>query len=43
MPGSMDLSPTFYFYEIDTPLRTFVASHPNLVRHCNSIYAAVKG
>ncbi len=32
-----------HFYEIDTPLRAFVASHPNLVRHCNSIHAAVTG
>jgi hypothetical protein len=30
-----------HFYDIDTPLKQFVASHPNLVRHCNSIHAAV--
>jgi glutathione S-transferase len=30
-----------YFYEIDTPLRQFVASHPDLVRHCNAIHEAV--
>jgi glutathione S-transferase len=30
-----------YFYEIETPLRTFVASQPNLVRHCKAIHAAV--
>jgi glutathione S-transferase len=30
-----------YFYEIDTPLRAFVMSHPNLVRHCRAIHAAV--
>jgi glutathione S-transferase len=29
------------FYPIDTPLRQFVMSHPNLVRHCNAIHAAV--
>jgi glutathione S-transferase len=30
-----------YFYEIDTPLRQFVVSHPDLVRHCNAIHKAV--
>jgi glutathione S-transferase len=30
-----------YFYEIDTPLKQFVASNPNLVRHCTTIHAAV--
>jgi glutathione S-transferase len=30
-----------HFYAIDTPLKQFVASHPNLVRHCNAIHAAV--
>jgi glutathione S-transferase len=30
-----------YFYEIDTPLKQFVVSHPNLVRHCNAIHEAV--
>jgi glutathione S-transferase len=29
------------FYPINTPLRQFVASHPNLVRHCTAIHAAV--
>ena len=32
-----------HFYQIDTPLRTFVASHPNLVRHCNSISCRGEG
>jgi glutathione S-transferase len=31
-----------YFYKIDTPLKTFVLSRPNLVRHCNAIHDAVK-
>jgi glutathione S-transferase len=31
-----------YFYEIDTPLRQFVASHQNLVRHCNAIHETVR-
>ncbi len=30
-----------YFYEIDTPLRQFVASHPDLVGHCNAIHEVV--
>ncbi len=29
------------FYPIETPLRQFVEAHPNLVRHCNAIHAAV--
>jgi glutathione S-transferase len=31
-----------YFYDIDTPLKQFVASHRNLVRHCNAIQQAVR-
>jgi hypothetical protein len=30
-----------YFYEIDTPLKRFVSSQPNIVRHTNAIHAAV--
>jgi glutathione S-transferase len=30
-----------HFYDIDTPLKQFVESQPNLVRHCNAIHAAV--
>jgi glutathione S-transferase len=30
-----------YFYDIDTPLKQFVLAHGNLVRHCESIHAAV--
>ena len=29
------------FYEIDTPLKRFVASKPNLVRHCSEIHDVV--
>jgi glutathione S-transferase len=29
-----------HFYEIDTPLKQFIASRPNLVRHCTAIHAA---
>jgi glutathione S-transferase len=30
-----------YFYDIETPLKQFVAAQPNLVRHCKAIHAAV--
>jgi glutathione S-transferase len=30
-----------YFYAIDTPLKQFVVSRQNLVRHCTDIHAAV--
>ena len=30
-----------YLYAIDTPLKRFVVSRPNLVRHCNAIHALV--
>jgi glutathione S-transferase len=30
-----------YFYAIDTPLKQFVVSRPNLVRHCTAIHEAV--
>ena len=30
-----------YFYAIETPLKEFVAAHPNLVRHCTEIHAAI--
>jgi len=30
-----------YFYDIDTPLRAFVAAQPNLVRHCTAVHDAV--
>jgi glutathione S-transferase len=29
------------FYPIDTPLKAFVVSHPDLVRHCRAIHAAI--
>jgi glutathione S-transferase len=32
-----------YFYEIDTPLKRFVASRPNIVAHCRSVHAALQG
>jgi glutathione S-transferase len=30
-----------YFYDIDTPLKQFVAAHDNLARHCMAIHQAV--
>jgi glutathione S-transferase len=30
-----------YFYDIDTPLKRFVAGHDNLARHCEAIHAKV--
>jgi glutathione S-transferase len=30
-----------YFYDIDTPLKQFVAAHGNIVRHCQAIHEAV--
>ncbi|WP_407176593.1 glutathione S-transferase C-terminal domain-containing protein [Bradyrhizobium sp. STM 3562] len=31
-----------YYYDIDTPLKQFVAAHDNIVRHCRAIHAAVR-
>jgi len=30
-----------YFFDIETPLKQFVAAHGNLVRHCRAIHDAV--
>ena len=30
-----------HFYDINTPLKQGLASHPNLVRHCEAIHATV--
>jgi hypothetical protein len=30
-----------YFYDIQTPLKEFIVAHPNLVRHCLAMHAAV--
>lgn len=30
-----------YFYDIDTPMKEFVLSRPNLVRHCEAIHSLV--
>ena len=30
-----------HFYDIDTPLKQFVSSRHNLVRHCTTIHSAI--
>ena len=45
-PTSIDASiygfiANIYFYAIDTPLKQFVASQANLVRHCTAIHGMV--
>ena len=45
-PGSIDASvygfvANIFFYDIDTPLKQFVLSRPNLVRHCHAVRAAI--
>jgi hypothetical protein len=30
-----------YFYNIDTPLKKFVASHPHLMCHCDAVHVTV--
>jgi glutathione S-transferase len=32
-----------YFYDIDTPLKQFVITHENMVRHCGAIHEAISG
>jgi glutathione S-transferase len=46
-PGSIDaaiygFTANIYFYEIDTPLKEFLVSQPNLVLHCQSVHAALQ-
>jgi glutathione S-transferase len=31
-----------YFYDIDTPLKRFVAAHGNITRHCEAVHAKVR-
>ena len=31
-----------FFYEIETPLKAFLASQQNIVRHCETMHAAVR-
>ncbi len=46
MPTSVDAGiygfiANIYFCEIETPLKRFVTSQPNLVRHCTAVHAAI--
>jgi glutathione S-transferase len=46
-PGSIDAAiygfiANIYFYEIDTPLKTFLRSQETLVAHCRSIHATLQ-
>jgi hypothetical protein len=41
MPASTDFIVNIHFYDIDTPLKQFVSSQQNLVRHCAAIHEAV--
>src|SRR6516162_1520601 len=45
-PTSIDASiygfiANIYFYDIDTPLKQFVSTHDNVVRHCRAMHEAV--
>ncbi len=47
-PRSIDaaiygVTANIYYYEIDTPLKRCLMSHPNLVAHCQSIHATIDG
>jgi glutathione S-transferase len=47
-PSSIDagiygFTANIFFYEIDTPLKDFLVSQPNIVAHCLSVHAALGG
>src|ERR1700739_468936 len=39
--GTYGFVANIYFYDIETPLKKFVVSHENIVRHCHAIHDAV--
>ena len=41
--GIYGFTANIYFYEIDTPLKYFLVSRPNLVAHCRVVHAAIDG
>jgi glutathione S-transferase len=41
--GIYGFTANIYFYEIDTPLKEFLMSQPNLVAHCRAVHAALGG
>ena len=36
--GIYGFTANIYFYDIETPLKQFVLSHGNIVRHCRAIH-----
>jgi glutathione S-transferase len=47
-PSSIDagiygFTANIYFYDIDTPLKEFLLSRPNVILHCQSLHTALKG
>lgn len=47
-PSSIDaavygFTANILFYDIDTPLKAFLVSRPNLVAHCRSVHALLEG
>jgi glutathione S-transferase len=41
--GIYGFTANIYFYEIDTPLKEFLMSRPNLAAHCQAVHAAIRG
>jgi Glutathione S-transferase, C-terminal domain len=41
--GIYGFTANIYFYDIDTPLKYFLVSRPNLVAHCRVVHAAIDG
>ena len=41
--GIYGFTANIYFYEIDTPLKDFLMSRPNLVAHCRAVHDALDG
>ena len=41
--GIYGFTANIYFHEIDTPLKEFLMSRPNLAAHCRAVHAALGG
>ena len=41
--GIYGFTANIWFYDIDTPLKAFLASRPNIVAHCRLVHAALDG
>ena len=37
--GVYGFTANIYFYDIDTPLKTFLLTRPNLVAHCRALHS----